>query len=121
MAIVGADELADLQAAAAETLDQTAIIQRATRTADDMGGQTESWSNAGTASVRVGAALFLPSEGALADRIAGRETWYLSFAGTADVRSVDRVAVGSRTFEIVGVYGPRSYEILRRVVAVETT
>lgn len=120
MVVIPECEWSSVRAEMADTMPETGTILRLTRTPDDMGGGADTWAASGTVSLRISPALFFPTEGQMADRIAGRVTWYLTFPALTDITSPDRLAANGRLFEIIGVYGPKSFEVTRRAIAVES-
>ena len=116
--MLNARELASIRAEAERLLPDTCEIQRATRTTGGDGETVETWSTIATAACRVS-----PGRGPIEQEIGARLTsvnfWIVALPVPTDVRADDRVLVGSRTFEVVGVMGPRTNEISRRVACVE--
>ncbi|MBI4496310.1 MAG: head-tail adaptor protein [Chloroflexi bacterium] len=118
--MLSSSDLSALRTSLEESLPDTAVVQRVTRTADDMGGFTESWAAAGTAACRVAPlGSRTPEERVFAERIAPDVPWVITLPQGTDVTAEDRVTVGARTFEVLGVLAPRSWEIGRRVVCQE--
>ena len=118
------DWTAELALVAAElelSMPERGTIVRLSQTPDDMGGQSDSWAAAGTANMRISKSFYPPQEGVLAERIAGRASWFLYFPLGTDVGIADRVTSNGRTFELVGTDNPHSYETYLRLWAVETT
>jgi hypothetical protein len=58
-------------------------------------------------------------DAAMAERIGNRSAWLVTLPATTAVDTDDRLVVGSRTFEVVGVLAAHSWETARRVVCVE--
>ncbi|MBX6770879.1 MAG: head-tail adaptor protein [Chloroflexi bacterium] len=112
-------DLASMQATLTASLPDTAQVQRVARTSDGMGGFTESWSTVTTVACRVSPSGNTTAEQVVAERVQDRVLWTLTLPAQMDVTAADRIVVGSRTFEVVGVLAPRSYELATRVVAVE--
>lgn len=102
-----------------QSLPDTAQVQRVTRTSDGMGGFTETWATVATVACRVSPSGNTPTEQVAAERVQDHVLWTLTLPAETDVTAADLIVVGSRTFEVVGVLAPRSYEIATRVVAVE--
>ena len=113
--MLSADEIAAMRATATASLPETIEVQRATRAADGAGGQAVSWSPAGTYPGRLAPAGG-EDEREFAGRVAGRSLWRITLPAEADVRLDDRVVVGGRTFEVLGVRA-RSFELCRVVLA----
>jgi len=109
------DEIAAMRATATASLPETIEVQRPTRVPDGAGGQAVSWSPAGTYPGRLAPAGG-EDEREFAGRVAGRSLWRITLPAEADVRLDDRVVVGGRTFEVLGVRA-RSFEVCRVVLA----
>jgi len=60
-----------------------------------------------------------PQARLLAEQVVGVQAWAITLPAGTDVRRSDQVRVGSRTFVVVGVLAPGSFETARRVVASE--
>jgi head-tail adaptor len=116
--MLSAEELAAIRGDVLELQPDTCQVQRVTLTPDGAGGQTESWSTVATVACRVAPSGQSPQERAIAERVASVSTWTLTLPAETDVRPADRLQVGTRTFEVVGVLA-RSFEIARRVVCTE--
>jgi head-tail adaptor len=112
-------ELASMRATLLASLPDTAQVQRTTRTSDGMGGTIDTWTTVATVACRVSPSNTTPTEQVVAARVHDRVLWTLTLPAGTNVRSDDRVLVGSRTFEVLGVLAPRSYALATRVVAVE--
>lgn len=123
-------EIGWMQAQIVESLPDAAVIERQTRVSDAMGGASVSWVSvdqgiplllAGGDAVpcRVSPAGFAPDERLIAERLQGDLAWTLTLPAGTDVTEKDRIMVGTRTFEVIGVLAPRSWEVSRRVVCVE--
>ncbi len=112
-----ATEVAAMRATATASLPETVVVQRATAAADGAGGRAVSWSPAGTYPGRLAPAGG-EDEREFAGRVAGRSLWRITVPAEADVRLADRVSVGGRTFEVVGVRA-RSVEVSRVCLAVD--
>ncbi len=115
--MLSATEIADIREAIEASLPETVEVQRASRVADGAGGQTVTWSPAGTYPGRLAPAGG-EDEREFAGRVAGRSLWRITLPALADARLADRVAVGGRTFEVLGVRA-RSFEVCRVCLAVE--
>ncbi len=109
------DEIAAMRATATASLPETIEVQRATRAADGAGGSTVSWQAVATYPARLAPAGG-EEEREFAGRVAGRSLWRITLPAKADVRLDDRVAVGGRTFEVLGVRA-RSFEVCRVCLA----
>jgi head-tail adaptor len=112
-------DLASMRATLLASLPDTAQVRRATRVSDGMGGTIDTWTTIATVACRVSPSNTTPTEPAIANQVQDRVLWTLTLPAGTNVRADDRVVVGSRTFEVLGVLAPRSYELATRVVAVE--
>lgn len=117
--MLSADDLDAMRATVSQSLPDTAQVQRVTRQSDGMGGFTETWATIATVACRVSPSGNMPAEQAIAERVQDRVLWTLTLPAATDVAAADRIVTGARTFEVIGVLAPRSYEIATRVVAVE--
>lgn len=110
-------DIAAMRTTLNRTLPDTATIQRTTRTVDSAGGYTDAWTDFATVACRVAPAN--GREQTIAGRLDAVGTWTITLPANTDVTSKDRIAVGSRTFEVVLPLRPRSWELSRRVVCEE--
>lgn len=103
-----AAELTSMRATAATALPETGTVQRATRTADGMGGFSEVRATVATVACRVAPMGNQPQEETIAARLQGLVLWRVIVPRGTDVRNDDQIAVswaapaGTRTFEVVG-------------------
>ena len=104
-----------------KALPETCDIQRVTRTSDGQGGYTETWvTAAGSTDVPYRRSpMGAPTEQRLADRLAGKAGWILTFAYDADVLAADRVVDGTSQYEVIGLLSGGAYATDKRVAAVE--
>ncbi len=117
--MLSAAELTAMRAVAALTLTETALVKRRVLTTDSAGGQTATWpSTTVTTTCRV-APSRTPVEQILADRVAAVQGWTVTLPYGTDVRAQDRLYVGSRVFEVIGVLAAETFETARRCVCVE--
>ena len=107
-----ADELAAMRSTSTSALPDTCTISRATPTADALGGQSVVWAN-----VTVGIACRFSPDGItdgerdVAGAVRSTAGWRFTFAHNVDVRLVDRIVVGTRTFEVVALDAARSWQL----------
>jgi len=101
-----------------DSLPDTAQVQRRSLTGDGAGGFTESWSTVATVACRVAPSGQSPQERVIAERLTATSVWTVTLPALTDVQSADRIVVGTRTFEVIGVLA-RSDELARRVVCTE--
>jgi len=116
--MITAAELDAMRTTLNSSLPDTAQIKRKTLTSDNAGGYTEAWNTVATVACRVSPTGQLPQERVIAERLTATSIWTLTLPALTDVRAEDRIAVGARTFEVVGVLA-RSDELCRRMVCVE--
>lgn len=100
------------------TMQDTCTIGRRTYVTDNMGGQTEVITYAESV-VRVAASGNMPDYSIFAARANESQLWRLTFPYNTDVRDTDKIVVGARTFEVLGVLAPATYETARVTVCVE--
>jgi SPP1 family predicted phage head-tail adaptor len=85
-----------------------------------MGGQVESWSNVGTVACRISPLDLMSGyeadQGGAVTTVAQR---VITLPHHTDVTSTDRLLSGGNTYEIKNIRAERSYELSRRVNAVE--
>lgn len=113
-----AAELTAMRATLNASLPDTCEISRVTLEPDGAGGQIETWETIATVACRVAPSGQSPQERVIAERMAATSTWTITLPAGTDVQPADRIAVGTRTFEVVSVLA-RSEEIARRVVCSE--
>lgn len=116
--MLSAEELAVIRGDVLELQPDTAQVQRRTLTPDGAGGHAESWNTVATVACRVAPSGWSPQEQVIAERLTATSIWTITLPALTDVQPADRLLVGARTFEVVGVLA-RSEEIARRVVCVE--
>jgi SPP1 family predicted phage head-tail adaptor len=100
--------LSGLRTVADSVRSETARISRATPTADGQGGVTDAWATVAAVSCYVTAMRTQAAEGVVADQLQGRVGFYVYLPHDADVRAQDRLVVGTRTYEVLGVQAPTS-------------
>jgi len=103
-----------------DAMPDTAYVRSRTQAADGIGGYTDSWANGSAIACRV--APYSSRQGTdevMAERIGARTAWTVTLPAATVVTTDNRLVVGSRTFEVVGVLAAHSWETARRVVCVE--
>lgn len=104
-------ELTAMRTVQQQTMVETVVITRRTLTTDSLGGFTDSWSTAATTVGR------LAPVGAREATLAGQQrivaNWKITLPASADVRNEDRLTIGSRVFEVVGIQGAETRETAR--------
>lgn len=112
------DDLTAIRADIVALLPDSCEIKRLTTDSDGMGGQTESWDTQATVSCRIAPAGGGPQERTIANKLSSVSAWTITLPAETDVKTTDRLVVGSRAFEVVAVLA-RSGEVARRVVCTE--
>ena len=111
-------ELTSLRAVQAQTMTETATIQRKTSVSDGAGGFSDTWATVGSAACRVA-----PGGAGTAQILAGRlnekSGWRITLPQGTDVSEADRINVGSRSFEVLSVLGAWTMETARVCLCVE--
>lgn len=106
-----------------ETLQDTAVISRPTKTPDGQGGKTSTWSVVATVPARIAPAIEGggQAEGSMAGRAGASSSVFVNVPALTDVRLTDRVAILGRALEVVELDAPRSWEFTRKVTCREIT
>mgnify|MGYP000871490242 FL=1 len=113
-----ASELTALRNTQAQTLTETATIQRKTTVSDGAGGFSDTWATVGSAKCRVA-----PGGTGTAQLLAGKlnekSGWRITLPQGTDVIEADRIEVDSRSFEVLSVLGAWTNETARVCLCVE--
>ena len=111
-----ADPLASMKATQGAALNTTCTIKQRTFTADTVGGQAEGEATRATnVACRLGP-YRAPSEGVVAEQLAGHEAFVLTLAAGQVIEVTDRVIIGSDSYEVVGIESAGAWETARRVI-----
>lgn len=113
-------QLTAMRAQQAAALPDAAEIWRYTSADDGAGGQLQTWAKLADTTGRVAPTGYSPAERMIADRLTGVITYTVTLPYNTIITSRDRVKIGGRTFEIVGLVNG-SWETARRAVCVEVT
>jgi len=108
-------EIAAMRATAAGSLPGTAVINSGTLVSDGGGGYAESFGAGGTVPCRIAPAN--AGEGEVGGRISSDAEWIITLPAETSVDTDDQIVSGGKTFTVVAIRGPRSYEVTRRVEA----
>jgi head-tail adaptor len=100
-------------------MPETVEIVRVFVAGDEQGGMVETEQTIGTVAGRIGPLGSQPAEAEYAGRIGAAVGWRVTLPALVDVGARDRLRVAGRTFEVVGVLAPLSWELERHVAAVE--
>lgn len=115
---VDAGLLAAMRAAQESLLPDTCTIQQATVGQDSIGAPTRTWTNRATG-VACRLAQRSERERQAGERMASVGDWVLTVAHDQTIERSDRVVIGTRTFEVVGVNSGTSWETATRADLVE--
>ena len=120
MPLLSTAEITDMRSEQTGTLPDTVVIWRYTTASDGMGGNTESWTAAGTVVGR----LAVPGrrsgdEGPIAERLTASDPWLITMPYNTTVYERDRLFVGSRTFEIEYISEHGEWETARQAYGYE--
>lgn len=111
-----ADQLASMKVTQGAALNTTCTIKQRTFSADTVGGRTESEANRATnVACRLGP-YRAPTEGVVAEQLAGHEAFVLTLPAGQAIEVTDRVVIGSDSYEVVGVESAGTWETARRVI-----
>lgn len=116
MAILSAAELACMRSAFNSLLPDTCTVSRYTVVSDNAGGQTQTWATVATVACRLSTRNARPTEGDVADRMQNANEWMITVPSGTDVRTEDRIAIGSRTFEVAKPLAHSEQTALRVIV-----
>jgi hypothetical protein len=121
--MISAAELASLRTQDAQTFTTTATVLHKVTAEDTQGGSLDTYPTEGAATYpcsfgRLGQVR--PVERESQPRIQLVADWNFVFPVEADIRPTDRIAVGTRTFEVVDA-GIGSADVVRRAICLEIT
>lgn len=120
MAIPGTAGRARLEAALALTFTASASIKRKAQVADSTGGFADTYTTVATHRCSFSRSQITPIERESAVQVQAISFWNFVFASNTDIRTTDRIVVGTRTFEVVSS-ATGSLELATRVVCQEIT
>jgi head-tail adaptor len=113
--MLGVKELADMRAMAAAWLADTCTILTVTRTADGMGGYTESWGSTTGVPCRLVALIGRgPGGGNSGDQYAVKSDWVLHLAHDQAIAQGQRVTVSGKTYEVAACDDDQTERASRR-------
>jgi len=93
-------------------------VQRKTQIDNGAGGFTDTWSTVVSCACRIGISGKSPEERAIADRIGVELPYTVTLPYDTDVTEKDRLVVGTRVFQVLGVL-VGSFETARKCVCME--
>ena len=108
-------DLADLRLDLEDTLPTTCTIAYVTRTADGMGGWTQSWTNRGTAITCRLSPAGSGYAGISAERLQEGQAWVLSLHHDQAIEVDDKVTVGGNEYRVLQINADESEIVGRRV------
>lgn len=112
------DELESMRDTIVASLPQIGEVQAPSNVSDGRGGQAVVWNTVASVPIRV-APDTTRTEEVVGDRVANQQRWMLTMPAGTTVGASYRIVVESRTFEVVNIRSPRSYETSCRVVGIE--
>lgn len=112
-------ELVAMRAVAESSMTETAQILRFTEIGDGAGGSVIAWASVATVPCRVAPQLNQPQAVQFAARLGENVGWRLTLVAGTDVRTADRIRVGAREWEVLGVLAAWTYETGRVCFCVE--
>lgn len=113
-------QLTAMRAVQAQTFDMSAAItRRAVSQNATTGRASETPSTVATVACRVAPGKASDRERIEAGRVVSGTIWRVTVPATTDVRLNDALVVGSRTFEVMAVWGAESRETARVCLCVE--
>lgn len=112
-------QLAATRAAQADTFDLTATIRRRAVNQPATGRTSQTPSIVGTMACRIAPGKASDRERIEAGRVVSGTIWRITGTAETDVRLDDQLTIGSRTFEVVAVWGAESRETARVCLCVE--
>lgn len=116
---LSAPQLADLRRRERATLVDSADIIGRTRTTDSAGGSTYVESVQSDVPCRRSPNLAGNVETPFGGQLQSGLQWLFVFPYDTTISNDDEIVYGSERFAVLGVLGPRTYELARRVMAVE--
>lgn len=118
--LLSADDIAELTALDESAMTGTAAIIRDTVASDGAGGQTATPVTVATVKCRLLERRFFPRVGDVAGQMQNSANMEIHVPTGTDIRDTDRIAIGSRTFE-VGKALPHTWQTSLLVRVVEIT
>ena len=111
-------ELTAMRAEQEKTLQDMATVAHRAYQSDGAGGQTETLTYEDFP-CRVAPSSYAPDYQIFAGVANETQLWRIAFPALTPVKNEDMVMVGARSFEVVGVLGPATFETARVVICVE--
>ena len=112
-------QLVELRLREASTMVDTADIISFTRTSDNAGGSTYTESVQSDVPCRREPNLAGNTETPFGGQLQSGLQWRFSFPHGTTIGTDDEIVYGTERFAVMGVLGPRTYELTREVIATE--
>lgn len=114
-------EIAQMRREIGMTLVDTAVVQTRGFVDNQGGGGTLTWTASGTVDCHVAPGVVGRGgqERLVADRTTSTGDWWITIPAETAITGSSRLSVGSRTFEVVSMQAPRSWELHRRLQCAE--
>lgn len=116
---LSAGQLAELRRREESTMTDTADIVSYERVSDDAGGSLVTPATQSNVPCRRSPSLANSGEVPFGGQLASGLQWRFAFPYGTAVTSDDEIVYGSERFAVMGVLGPRTPELCRRIIAVE--
>jgi hypothetical protein len=111
-------ELGKMRAEQVKTMLDTATIGRRILQSDGAGGTTETFTQEESV-CRIAASTNQPDYQMFAAAVNEAQLWRITFPAGTDVRKEDQILANGRTFEVLGVMAPATFETARVTICVE--
>lgn len=126
MSELSVSDLADLRRTVQLLMPESWTLQRPVVVSDNQGGQTTTYTTVASGSLatsngaRLAPAGYQANERVIAERLGTTDLWRVTLPQGTDARGNDQIVIGgTRTFQIVGIAGPHSYDAALPVTCVE--
>lgn len=116
MSLLGTPELVFMRETVERSLDGSAVVQHKVQVSDEGGGETTTWSAAGTYACRVAPYNSGAGEQVNAERLSPDSSVVFTFAAETPVDHQDQIVYHGGTFSVTAIRN-RSDELSRRVEA----
>jgi len=117
VSLVTTRELTVLRATQESTFDLTGVIKRKSLVSDGAGGFTSSETTVATVACRVAPQATLGGEQVVAGKLTSQAAWLVTLPQGTAIKEMDWIVVGSETYDVVAVRGPRTNETARVCLA----
>lgn len=119
MSLLSDPDIAAMRSTLVESLPDTCVIQNSTFGDDSGGGGSQTWAAAGTVACRI--APLAADEQTRGDRVSEDSNWVITLPAETSIQNASRVIVNGGTYNVSAVRERGSWEISRRVEAVQQT